>query len=126
MDPEILFSARTNKWRKGRKHSSSGMLPVSVFPLNINSASKGMFLVISFGKDPKNLLFSSESVFSPVQFRKTEDKSAERLLLLNSRIDSEGIEHMEVGIPPDRMLWDKSMICNLCIPTQNSGISSVR
>ncbi|MCI40595.1 hypothetical protein A2U01_0061828, partial [Trifolium medium] len=48
MDPEILFSARTNTWRKGRRHSSSGMLPVSELPLNNNSASKGRFLVISF------------------------------------------------------------------------------
>lgn len=122
----VHFSARSNKWRKGRWHGSSGMLPVIALPRNNNSASNRRFLVISFGIDPKNLLFTSESVFNLVQFWKDEDNYPDRPLLLNSRINSKRSEHIEVGISPDRLLLDKSMICNICIPIQNSGISPVR
>jgi hypothetical protein len=126
INPEKLFSARSNKWRENSSHISSGMLPVNEFPRSNNSLRAGIFLFISFGMDPKSLLFVSERVVNEKHLWKTKDKSVDRLLLLSSRMDRKGNEHIEVGIPPTNLLLDRSMTDNLFIPIQDSGISPVK
>jgi hypothetical protein len=64
---------------------------------------------IQFGIFPENLLSPVSGVHKPVQFCEDHDNFPERLLLLNFITRSQGSEHLELGMPLDRLILDRDL-----------------
>lgn len=60
------------------------------------------------------MLFPRSRYKSPVHFCKLAESCPERLLSPSTNLKSEGIEHIELGIPPNNLFMDRSMTSSSC------------
>ncbi|TXG56065.1 hypothetical protein EZV62_017378 [Acer yangbiense] len=101
-----------------------------MFPVNRLARSPNCDTLMSFSAIgcmvPKNPFSPRSSDNKRVQSCKDADSSPERLLLLSLKQTSEGSEHIELGMPPNSLFFDKSTILNLSKPCQFDGISPDR
>ena len=82
---------------------------------NLSSVHSGMV--------PENLFSPRSSDNMCEQFSRDEERSLERLLLLNCNHIRLGSEHIESGMPPDGLFLERSKAYRFCIPFQWSWIS---
>ena len=112
--PERLLCERSNIWRVGRPHNFKGMLPVNELDLKLRICKQGMLSPIEARIGPENLLSPRSRILRLVQFFK-EGTSPEKLLLERIKNMSKVREPKDLGIVPERLLFDKPIETNDCM-----------
>ena len=94
-----------------------------MLPCRRNAIIEKNLNAIHFGMVPKNLFSPRSSDNMCEQFSRDEERSPERLLLLNCNHIRLGSEHIQSGMPLDSLFLERSIVDKFCIPFQWSWIS---